>query len=96
MGCKEGGANSLQGLEKSTKPKGRRRGGGGPHPCPGDAGHPHGTYVALPHHRDGRDLHFGRDDFGDQNRLVRTLSRDHAKDRATDYDPAQSCFASSR
>lgn len=53
----------------------------------------HGSYVALSRHRDGTDLHYGRDDFADQNRLVRTLSRDRAKDMATDYqraDPAQS------
>ena len=40
------------------------------------------------------DLHYGRDDFAVQNRLVRTLSRDRAKDMATDYEqhigPAQS------
>ncbi|MDQ0450238.1 Ti-type conjugative transfer relaxase TraA [Brevundimonas nasdae] len=53
----------------------------------------HSSYVALSRHRDGTDLHYGRDDFADQNRLVRTLSRDRAKDMATDYeraDPAQS------
>jgi Ti-type conjugative transfer relaxase TraA len=49
----------------------------------------HGSYVALSRHRDGTDLHYGRDDFVDQNRLVRTLSRDRAKDMATDYEPAQ-------
>jgi Ti-type conjugative transfer relaxase TraA len=52
----------------------------------------HGSYVALSRHRDGMDLHYGRDDFRDQNRLVRTLSRDRAKDMASDYerlDPAQ-------
>ncbi|KAB2956556.1 MAG: Ti-type conjugative transfer relaxase TraA [Rhizobiaceae bacterium] len=49
----------------------------------------HGSYVALSRHRDGTDLHYGRDDFADQDRLVRTLSRDRAKDMATDYEPAQ-------
>src|SRR3954447_21388244 len=52
----------------------------------------HGSYVALSRHRDGVDLHFGRDDFASQDRLVRTLSRDRAKDMASDYeraDPAQ-------
>lgn len=52
----------------------------------------HGSYVALSRHRDGMDLHYGRDDFADQDRLVRTLSRDRAKDMASDYeraDPAQ-------
>jgi Ti-type conjugative transfer relaxase TraA len=50
----------------------------------------HGSYVALSRHRDGMDLHYGRDDFADQDRLVRTLSRDRAKDMASDYEPAQS------
>jgi Ti-type conjugative transfer relaxase TraA len=50
----------------------------------------HGSYVALSRHRDGMDLHYGRDDFADENRLVRTLSRDRAKDMASDYEPAQS------
>ncbi len=52
----------------------------------------HGSYVALSRHRDGVDLHYGRDDFAGQDRLVRTLSRDRAKDMASDYeraDPAQ-------
>ncbi len=52
----------------------------------------HGSYVALSRHRDGVDLHFGRDDFASQDRLVRTLSCDRAKDMASDYeraDPAQ-------
>lgn len=49
----------------------------------------HGSYVALSRHRDGMDLHYGRDDFASQERLVRTLSRDRAKDMATDYEPAQ-------
>ena len=52
----------------------------------------HGSYVALSRHRDGMDLHYGRDDFADQDRLVRTLSRERAKDMASDYgqiDPAQ-------
>lgn len=49
----------------------------------------HGSYVALSRHRKDMNLHYGRDDFGDQNRLVRTLSRDRAKDMATDYEPAQ-------
>ena len=53
----------------------------------------HGSYVALSRHRDGVDLHYGRDDFAGEGRLVRTLSHDRAKDMASDYertDPAQS------
>ncbi len=53
----------------------------------------HASYVALSRHRDGMDLHYGRDDFAGQDQLTRTLSRDRAKDMATDYertDPVQS------
>jgi len=45
----------------------------------------HSAYVALSRHRDGVQLHYGRDDFADQRRLVRTLSRERAKDMASDY-----------
>lgn len=58
----------------------------------------HGAYVGMSRHRDGLALHYGRDDFKDQDRLVRTLSRDRPKDMATDYakaDPARS-FAEQR
>ena len=48
----------------------------------------HGAYVALSRHRQGMDLHYGRDDFADQSKLVRTLSRERAKDMATDYEKA--------
>jgi Ti-type conjugative transfer relaxase TraA len=53
----------------------------------------HASYVALSRHRDGLELHYGRDDFAGQDRLTRTLSRDRAKDMASDYehaDPVQS------
>ncbi|MBZ9894617.1 MULTISPECIES: Ti-type conjugative transfer relaxase TraA [unclassified Mesorhizobium] len=53
----------------------------------------HGSYVALSRHRDGMDLHYSGCDFATRERLVRTLSRDRAKDMASDYeriDPAQS------
>jgi hypothetical protein len=39
------------------------------------------------------DLHYGRDDFANQDQLARTLSRDRAKDMASDYeqrDPVRS------
>jgi AAA domain len=48
----------------------------------------HSSYVALSRHRDGMALHYGRDDFVNPNRLTRTLSRDRAKDMASDYEPA--------
>jgi Ti-type conjugative transfer relaxase TraA len=53
----------------------------------------HGSYVALSRHRDGMALHYASDDFATRDRLIRTLSRDRAKDMASDYeqaDPAQS------
>jgi hypothetical protein len=45
----------------------------------------HAAYVALSRHRDAVDLHYGRDDFADQGKLVRTLSRERGKDMASDY-----------
>ena len=48
----------------------------------------HGSYVALSRHRDGLELHYGRDDFANPDRLIRTLSRDRAKDMASDYERA--------
>ncbi|KQZ73883.1 conjugal transfer protein TraA [Sphingopyxis sp. Root214] len=58
----------------------------------------HGAYVAMSRHRDGLALHYGRDDFADQGKLVRTLSRERTKDMAGDYarnDPARA-FAERR
>ncbi|MEG3147611.1 Ti-type conjugative transfer relaxase TraA [Sphingomonas sp. RT2P30] len=49
----------------------------------------HSAYVALSRHRDGVDLHYGDDDFADQGRLTRTLSRERAKDMASDYTQDQ-------
>jgi len=45
----------------------------------------HASYVALSRHRDTVDLHYGKDDFADRDRLVRTLSRERGKDMASDY-----------
>ena len=69
----------------------------------------HATYVALSRHRQSVDLHYGRDDFADQRRLGRVLSRERAKDMASDYEreirrdtvpdrpaPARSMFAGFR
>jgi Ti-type conjugative transfer relaxase TraA len=53
----------------------------------------HSSYVALSRHRDSVDLHYSRDDFASRDRLASTLSRDRAKDMASDYElaePAQS------
>lgn len=49
----------------------------------------HAAYVALSRHRERVDLHYGRDDFADQSKLVRTLSRERGKDMASDYTPEQ-------
>ena len=49
----------------------------------------HGAYVGMSRHRDGMALHYGRDDFADQSKLVRTLSRERGKDMASDYKPEQ-------
>ncbi|CAD7341505.1 Ti-type conjugative transfer relaxase TraA [Sphingomonadales bacterium 56] len=60
----------------------------------------HSAYVALSRHRDGVQLHYGRDDFADQRQLVRTLGRERAKDMASDYardaDGARRAFAGLR
>jgi hypothetical protein len=48
----------------------------------------HSSYVALSRHRDGLELHYGRDDFAGRDRLARALSRDRAKDMASDYERA--------
>ena len=52
----------------------------------------HSSYVGMTRHRDGLALHYGRDDFKDDAQLARTLSRERAKDMASDYarvDPAK-------
>ncbi len=55
----------------------------------------HATYVALSRHREGVQVHYGRDDFTSGSQLVRTLSRERGKDMASDYsrvreaDPAR-------
>ena len=58
----------------------------------------HSAYVALSRHRSVVDVHYGRDDFKDQGKLIRTLSRERTKDMAQDYakaDPARA-FAARR
>jgi len=50
----------------------------------------HATYVALSRHRDRVELHYGRDDFADQDKLIATLARERGKDMASDYRPAPS------
>jgi len=45
----------------------------------------HAAYVALSRHRETVALHFGRDDFADDAKLARVLSRDRSKDMASDY-----------
>lgn len=45
----------------------------------------HAAYVALARHRNSVEIHYGRDDFADQATLVQRLSRERAKDMASDY-----------
>jgi Ti-type conjugative transfer relaxase TraA len=59
----------------------------------------HSAYVGLTRHRDRVQLHYGRDDFADQSKLVCTLSRERSKDMASDYplpDAAARGFAERR
>jgi Ti-type conjugative transfer relaxase TraA len=49
----------------------------------------HGSYVALSRHRSRLDLHYGRDDFASQDKLISVMSRDRSKDMASDYEPAR-------
>ena len=60
----------------------------------------HAAYVALSRHRDGVQLHYGRDDFASDAKLATVLSRDRAKDMAADYaaepDEAVRAFADRR
>ncbi|GAC1581721.1 MAG: hypothetical protein NVS3B5_15900 [Sphingomicrobium sp.] len=45
----------------------------------------HSSYVALSGHLSGTALHYGRDDFADEDQLRRTLARERPKDMALDY-----------
>ncbi|MCC2976648.1 Ti-type conjugative transfer relaxase TraA [Sphingomonas sp. PL-96] len=45
----------------------------------------HAAYVALSRHRDAAELHYGRDDFADRDRLAATLARERSKDLVFDY-----------
>ena len=60
----------------------------------------HAAYVGLSRHRDGVQLHYGRDDFATDLKLATVLSRDRAKDMAADYaaepDEAVRSFADRR
>ncbi|MBO9708275.1 MAG: Ti-type conjugative transfer relaxase TraA [Caulobacter sp.] len=45
----------------------------------------HGAYVALSRHRHSVQIHYGRDEFEDLGKLTRVLSRERAKDMASDF-----------
>ena len=45
----------------------------------------HAAYVALSRHRESVQLHYGKDDFADRDKLYRVLSRERANDMASDY-----------
>ncbi|MDT8873523.1 hypothetical protein RAA17_26305 [Komagataeibacter rhaeticus] len=49
----------------------------------------HGAYVALSRHRESVSVHWGRDDVGDRDGLVRRLSREQLKDTTLDYAQVQ-------
>jgi Ti-type conjugative transfer relaxase TraA len=53
----------------------------------------HSTYVALSRHREQVDFYYGRDDFANQNKLVRVASRERGKDMASDYKVAEAAKA---
>ncbi len=44
------------------------------------------AYVALSRHRDGAELYWASDEFGDERGLARAFSRDRAKDTTLDYE----------
>jgi Ti-type conjugative transfer relaxase TraA len=56
----------------------------------------HATYVGLSRHRKRVDLHYSRDDFANEAKLIRTLSRERPKDMALDYQTSQTRFANLR
>ncbi len=59
----------------------------------------HTAYVALSRHRGSVELTYGQEDFADQSKLVRTLSRERGKDMASDYadaDAGDRAFAERR
>jgi Ti-type conjugative transfer relaxase TraA len=45
----------------------------------------HAAYVALSRHRENVQVHYGRDDFANDAKLARVLSRERPKDMASDY-----------
>src|SRR5665213_265255 len=55
---------------RSTRP---RRDGGWAHVLATPGMDRHVAYVSLSRHRDGVDLHYGREDFADRDQLARTL-----------------------
>jgi hypothetical protein len=56
----------------------------------------HGSYVALSRHRTGLDLHYGKDDFANRDKLAGALSRDRSKDMARDYGNREERFSQGR
>ncbi len=56
----------------------------------------HSAYVALSRHRENVHLHYGRDDFADGAKLARVLSRERAKDMASDYERDDTVSARSK
>ena len=56
----------------------------------------HATYVAMTRHTGRAELHYGRDEFPDEDRLAARLSRERAKDTTLDYAQEEPPMARSR
>lgn len=56
----------------------------------------HATYVAVTRHRESADIFYSREVFAHEGELVRTLSRERAKDMTVDYGPHEKAFAQHR
>ncbi len=48
----------------------------------------HSSYVAMTRHRDRLDVHWSADSFASREALIRTMSREAAKDTSLDYEAA--------
>ena len=56
----------------------------------------HATYVAMTRHTGRAELHYGRDEFPDEDRLAARLSRERAKDTTLDYEREEPRMARNR
>ena len=56
----------------------------------------HATYVAMTRHTGRTELHYGRDEFADEDRLAARLSRERSKDTTLDYAQEEPPMARNR